>query len=463
MHAAVAAPSAPVRHPPGHWPPGPRSGATGWGLLHRMSRDLLGTLREWQQRHGDVVHVRIWPEHEVVVADPALVRELLVSNHDALVRWERGMRVFSQVHGRSVLVSEGKAWRDKRHALQPAFSPRSTDRFVPTIAEAAGQAMRAWPRGEQARFSIERALTTLAMDVIARMLFSRPIGDDATVAAQAVHTIGMAADSEFYWPASWPDAMPWKRRKREAKAMLRTLIDDHLRARCAVPPPERPDDLLTRLLQLHHDDPVTWPLQAVRDECMTAFLAGHETVAATLTWWSWCLAANPDAQRVAADEVRQQLQGRTPTAQDLAAMPVLTRTLQETMRLYPAAPVLFSRRATRPVVLGPWQFPAGTMFMVPVQLMHHDPRWFAQPSAFCPDRFAPGAPEVPRGAYMPLGAGPRVCLGQHLAMTEMTVVAAMLLQRHVLSMCEGQDAPRPVLNVTLRPASALHLRLSPAR
>lgn len=460
MHAPTPS-TPPVLHPPGHWPPGPPSGITGWGLLNRMSRDLLGTLGGWQQRYGDVVHLRIWPEHEVVLTDPALVRELLVANHGALIRWERGMRVFSQVHGHSVLVSEGAAWRDKRHALQPAFSPKSVQSFVPTIAETAEHALRAWPRGE-ADWPIESALTSLAMDVIVRMLFSRPMGDDAALAARAVHTIGTAADSEFYWPASWPDAMPWKRAKRRAKATLKTLIDQHLQARLEVAPQARPDDLLTRLLQLHSDDPAAWPLQAVHDECMTAFLAGHETVAATLTWWSWCLAANPEAQREAAEEVHQKLQGRAPTAQDLPGLQILNRTLQETMRLFPAAPVLFSRRATQPVTLGGWQFPARTMFMVPVQLMHQDPRWFAQPMAFRPERFAPGAPEVPRGAYMPLGAGPRVCLGQHLAMTEMTVVAAMLLQRHVLSVPQGQKAPRAVLNVTLRPDKALHLRVAPA-
>ncbi|MBN8752633.1 MULTISPECIES: cytochrome P450 [Variovorax] len=459
MHAtAPAAP--PALHPLGHWPPGPPSGVTGWGLLNSMSRDLLGTLGDWQQRYGDMVHLRIWPEHQVVVTDPALVRELLVANHGSLIRWERGMSVFSQVHGHSVLVSEGAAWRDKRHALQPAFSPKSVQSFVPTIAETAEQALRSWPRSDT-DWPIEHALTSLAMDVIVRMLFSRPMGDDAALAAQAVHTVGAAADSEFYWPASWPDAMPWKRAKRRAKATLRTLIDRHLQARLKVAPEARPDDLLTRLLQLHSDDPAAWPLQAVHDECMTAFLAGHETVAATLTWWSWCLASNPEAQREAADEVRQLLQGRAPTSQDLPELRMLNRTLQEAMRLYPAAPVLFSRRATRPVTLGAWQFPARTMFMVPVQLLHRDARWFEEPMAFRPERFAPGAPEVPRGAYMPLGAGPRVCLGQHLAMTEMTVVAALLLQRHVLSVPEGQQAPRPVLNVTLRPDKALHLRVAP--
>eukprot|EP01035_Chromulina_nebulosa_P051168 gene51168-69644_t len=148
-----------------------------------MSRDLLGTLGDWQQRYGDMVHLRIWPEHQVVVTDPALVRELLVANHGSLIRWERGMSVFSQVHGHSVLVSEGAAWRDKRHALQPAFSPKSVQSFVPTIAETAEQALRSWPRSDT-DWPIEHALTSLAMDVIVRMLFSRPMGDDAALAAQ---------------------------------------------------------------------------------------------------------------------------------------------------------------------------------------------------------------------------------------------------------------------------------------
>jgi cytochrome P450 len=277
-----------------------------------------------------------------------------------------------------------------------------------------------------------------------------------------VHTVSVAANSEFYWPASWPEAIPRKRAKRRALATLTELVDRHLRERQAMAADARPDDLLTRLLQLHRTDPAAWPLQAVRDECMTAFLAGHETVAATLTWWAWCLAAHPQAQRQAAEEVRQSLQGRAPTADDLPALRALTQTLQEAMRLYPAAPVLISRRCTRPITLGPWQLPARTMFMVPVQLMHLDPRWFEQPLAFRPERFAPGAPAAPRGAYKPFGAGPRVCHGQHLATTEMVAIAVLLLQRFALSVPQGQAAPRPLLNVTLRPESPLHLRLSPA-
>lgn len=458
FHAKASSPS-PAVHPPGVWPPGPSTRLTGWSLLAQMSRDLLGALAIWQRQFGDMLHLRFWPEHEIVVADPQLARELLVTHHDALMRWERGIRVFAQLHGRSVLIAEGEVWRGKRHALQPSFSPKAVQAFVSTIATATGQSLARWPRHD-ARWAMESAMTSLTMDVITRMMFSSEIGEEARTAEHGVRVVGAAANAEFYWPASWPDWAPWKREKRRALAALHGLIDHHLLARLALPPDAWPDDLLTRLLQLHRDDPAAWPLHAVRDECMTAFLAGHETTAATLIWWAWCMASNPITQTLAREEVQRTLQGRAPTPDALASLPYLTQTIKETLRLYPAAPVLFSRRSTCPITLGAWQLPAHTMFMIPVQLMHHDPRWFPEPQAFRPERFAVDAPEVPRGAYLPFGTGPRVCLGQHLAMSEMTVIAAMLLQRFTLSVPDGMRTPRPAMNVTLRPAQPLHLAIA---
>ncbi|AKM04569.1 cytochrome P450 [Burkholderia pyrrocinia] len=459
FHAGAAAP-APVLHPPGVWPPGPRAGLTGWGLLRKMSRDLIGTLSGWQREYGDLVHLRVWPEHAVVVTDPALVRELLVTHHDAFGRWERAIRIFAQVHGHSVLVAEGDAWRDKRHALQPNFMPKPVQAFVPAIAATAGHALAQWPARDP-DWPIESALTSLAMDVIMRTMFSDTIGDDARAAEDAVRAVSAAADAAFYQPASTPDWMPWKRGKVRATAVLNGLIDRQLRARVDMPERTWPDDLLSRLLRLHRADGRKWPLQAVHDECMTAFLAGHETTAGALTWWAWCMATNPAVQAAARDEVSRVLGGRAPSAETRSSLRYLTQTLDETLRLYPSAPILISRRASRPVALGAWQFPARTLFMLPLQLMQRDPRWFPEPDAFRPERFADDAPALPRGAYMPFGTGPRVCLGQHLAMTEMTVVAAMILQRHVLSVPPGMAAPRAVLNVTLRPERALHLAIEP--
>jgi len=450
----------PLCHPPGVWPPGPPTGVTGWGLLRRMSNDMLGTLASWQQSFGDVVHLRIWPEHQIVVADPQLARDLLVTHHEALIRWERGMRVFSRLQGHSVFIAEGDIWRGKRHALLPNFSRKAVEAFVPSMVAAVEQAFTRWPQKDP-RWPVESALTSVAMDLILRMMFSTALGDDARIAERAVHTVIVAANAEFYWPASAPDWAPWKRTKRAALAMLRDMVGRHLQARMRQPRDSWPGDLLSSLLQMHFDDPQAWPLQAVHDECMTTFLAGHETLAATLTWWVWCMAGHATVQAAACGEVRSVLAGRAPTVDHLRSLPYLTQTLQETLRLYPSAPVLNSRRSLKPITLGAWQFPARTMFMVPVQAMHHDSRWFPDPLAFRPERFAPGAPEVPRGAYLPFGAGPRVCLGQHLAMTELTVIAAMLLQRFQLSVPDGMSAPQPVLHVSLRPSRPLFLQLAP--
>ncbi|CAC9684851.1 cytochrome P450 [Delftia tsuruhatensis] len=429
-----------------------------------MARDLLGTLAQWRDAHGDAIHLRIWPEHQVVLTHPDLVRELLVGQHDALTRWEHGISVFAQLHGHSVLVSEGHPWRAKRQALLPAFSPRTVQSQIPALTATAEASLQGWP-GQSHDFPMEQALTTLTMDVIMRLVFSGAMGEDARAAGQAIREVSHATNREFYWPLRWPDFMPWKRGKRQALAWLRGFIDQQLRARLAQKPANWPEDLLSRLLRLHQDDTRTWTLQAVRDECMTAFLAGHETVASSLTWWSWCMASHPEAQETVAEEVRERLQGRPPTAQDLPALRQLDFSLREAMRLYPAAPVLISRRCTRPVQLGPWRLPAGTMFMIAPGLMQRDARWFPEPHAFRPARFdeahPDGAPTAPRGSWMPFGTGPRICLGQHLAQAEMAVVAAMLLQRWHLHATQGASAPRPVLQVTLRPQEPLRLRLEP--
>jgi cytochrome P450 len=446
-------------HPAGTWPPGPAAGLTGWRLLRGMANDLLGTVAEWRRSYGDIVHVRIWPERQIVVSEPQLVRDLLVNHHERLIRWERGVQVFSQLHGHSVLTTEGELWKSKRQALNANFSPKAVQSFVPAIASAANNAFSKW-HGDDEAFPVESALTSLAMDVIVRMMFSSDIDEDARIAERAVHDTARAANAEMYWPASWPDWMPWKASKRRGINVLNRMIDRHLQARLRLPSGDWPEDMLTRLLKLHRGDPAAWPLKAVRDECMTTFLAGHETAAATLTWWTWCMAENADTQAAARQEVQDILQGRAPTATDLPKLGSLTQTLQETLRLYPSVPVLMSRRAIGPISLGQWQLPERTMFMLPVQLMHHDPRWFPDPLAFCPQRFSDGAPDIPRGAFMPFGAGPRVCLGQHLAMTEMIVIAAMFLQRFAVTVPVGMSAPEPVFNITLRPSRPLRLTLS---
>ncbi|MCE1184201.1 MAG: cytochrome P450, partial [Rhodocyclales bacterium] len=114
-------------------------------MLRAMARDLTGTLARWQAEYGDVVHLRIWPEHEVMITRPQLIREVLIQHHDSLIRWERGIEVFAQAHGASAFTSEGDTWARKRQALQPSFSGRAVADLVPAIVAATDRALAHGP------------------------------------------------------------------------------------------------------------------------------------------------------------------------------------------------------------------------------------------------------------------------------------------------------------------------------
>jgi len=453
--------------------PGPRPRWAGLPEILSMRRDYLGHMKRLQQRYGDVVHQRLLGLDDYNFFHPAQVRELLIASHDGMIRWERATQVFADAHGQSVLVAEGPAWQRQRKLLQPGFSPQRVQGFVPLMVAASRQALdRAAPAaGDPADIDFEQLMTLLTMDVILRTLFS---ADGATPsaaseeAAWAVHELGRVAMGEMYVPVSAPLWAPWKRGKRLALRSLDALIRGHIARRRAVRAAVRgadapPEDLLALLMSLRDEDGRELGDTALRDECMTAFLAGHETSAAALTWLGWCLAAHPDAQRQAIEEVDGVLSGRVPEAADLTRLPWLSLCIKESLRLHPPAPALFSRQAATELRIGGLTLRPGAMLRITPGVMQRDPRWFEEPDAFRPERFDPGCghPEIPRGAWMPFGAGPRVCLGSHFALTEITLVAAMLLQRFRLAPVPGAAPPEPVLNITLRPKQPLQLRLLP--
>lgn len=441
-------------------PPGPPCRWLGLPELGALRRDYLGFLSGLQRRHGDIVHLRLMHYRDYNYFHPEQVRELLVAAHEGLIRWERGTEVFASAHGQSVLVAEGQAWKRQRQMLQPGFAPKRVEAFAPLMVAATEQALAGWQSGPE--FGFESAMTQLTMEVILRSLFSRSDTAEGRRAADAVHAISLIGMQEMFWPASAPLWAPWKAGKRRALQTLDGLIRGELARRRAMPDFQG-EDLLQMLLQLR--DPQGRPLgeQALRDECMTIFLAGHETSAAALTWWGWCMAAYPEAQRRAADELQEVLGGRAPSAADLPRLPWLQACIKEVLRLYPPAPALLSRISTVPLQIGGYTLPAGSMIRLTPGIIQRDPRWFEEPEAFRPERFDPasGHAEIPRGAWLPFGAGPRVCLGSHFALTEIGLIAALLLQRYELAPAPGRPAPIPALRITLRPTQPLRLALRP--
>lgn len=446
-------------------PPGPQRRWWGLPLLRAMKADYLGFTGGLHREHGDITFMHIGAEHAYDLFTPELVREALVDNADALVRWQRGIEIFEQVFGQSVLVTEGATWQRQRRMLQPAFSPKRVAGYAALMRDAAVDALdQAVPTGQtQGLVAMDALWTKVAMDVIMRTLFTSRASRDARDAAEATQVLSEAAMREMFWPMTLPDwlPLPGKAKKRGALKALRGLVGRHIAARRAETAGTPHNDLLAHLLALR-DEGTNAALsdQEVFDQCMVSFQAGHETSATALLWWSRLMAEHPEAAQRARDEVDTALGAREPGAEDLPSLPWLTATLKEAMRLYPPVAAVMTRRTTREITLGGWTIPRGAMLRIAPWVLQRDARSFPEPDRFLPERFMPDAPPPPRGAWMPFGSGPRVCIGQHFAMLEMTLVAALLLQRYTLALPSGAGPAEPVMNVTLRPRGGVQLLLT---
>lgn len=447
-------------------PPGPGFKWLGFANLIALKRDYLGFVSSLQKVYGDITYMRILNEQAFDLLCPDLVREALIDNAEHLIRWERGIEVFEQIFGKSVLVTEGEVWKRQRRMLMPAFTPKRVAGYANLMRGAATAALNAAvPHGEgDALVSMDALFSGLTMDVILRTLFGHVVTErEANLASAATTTLGEVAMREMFRPLTLPDwlPLPGKAAKRQALRTLRTLVSKHI-SQHRENATSQGDDLLSRLLSLRDEDTGSVLSETeVFDQCIVSFQAGHETSATALLWWSRLLAENPDVEQRIREELDQVLGGRDPQPEDLPFLVFLGASLKEAMRLYPPIAAVMTRRTTREIKLGGWHVPRGSLLRITPWVLHRDPRWYQEPDTFKPERFLTDAPQHPRGAWMPFGTGPRVCIGQHFATLEMTLIGAMLLQRYRLAL--PPDAPKycePVLNVTLRPRGGVKLQLT---
>jgi cytochrome P450 len=212
--------------------------------------------------------------------------------------------------------------------------------------------------------------------------------------------------------------------------MIYGMVD----ARRAIDPAAAPHDVLQMLLGAtdHEDggDGAGLTATEVRDHLVTLFLAGHETTSHALTWALYLLSQHRDAWEHLTGELDAVLGDRMPGYEDLDALPYTEAVMSEAMRLYPPA-YMVARRAIADTEIGGYPVPAGAEVVAWIYMTHRDPRWYPQPLAFRPERFAPEArAALPKMAYLPFGGGPRACIGAGFAMVEARLILATLACRY---------------------------------
>ena len=416
--------------------------------LVRYARRPLDFLSGLAERHGDVVEVpMIGARPWFMINHPADIEELLIKRHADVGRDEY-VQVLRRALGQGLLTSDGELWRRQRKLASAAFTPRRIRTYADAMVRVAEVAIAPWREGQVV--NLHEELSRITMEVVAEVLFGASVGArDVAAVRRSMEVINRffanSPEAILRVPAWFPT--PLNRAMNRAVARIDELVFQILEGRRAGPPR---DDLLGSLLDARDDDGRGMSDRQLRDETITLFLAGHETTALALAAVFYLLAKHPAEEARLHAELDAVLGGRLPTEADVAALPRTGQVLKEAMRLFPPAWVS-GREVTRSFALAGRTLPVGAQILFSQWVVHRDPRWYPDPEAFVPDRWAGEAPKArPRFAYFPFGGGPRVCIGNHFATMEATLLIATIASRFHLELLPNERlelAP----SVTLRP------------
>ena len=416
------------------------------GSMRAFQRDRLDLYKRVAGECGDVGRVHFGPISMLVFNTPELAQAVLVEHAADFDKGPVIHRAFTPVIGNGLINNEGESWRHQRKLLAPAFTHRHIAAYADTMVAYAERAQAAWTEGAELR--VDREMTRLTMSIVGKTLFDADVFDETDALGAAITTaiqyLEYSISHFFPIPVGWPTAR--SRRTRAAIAQiaqrLQAMIDER-RASGA----DR-GDFLSLLLAARDDSGEGMNDTQVRNEAMTLFLAGHETTASTLAWAWYFLAQNPETYAKLQHEVDTALGGRPPAVADLPNLPYALQVFKEALRLYPPADSI-GRTALHDVDVAGYPVRKNGMVSIPVYTIHRRPEFYPDPERFDPDRWTPEREKaLPRYAYMPFGAGPRVCIGNHFALMEGQLVLAALAQRVTFALVPGQEVvPQAVFAV----------------
>jgi len=427
--------------------------------IPQIQRDPLRFLMTNAAAHGDFIHypLRLWEVFQIT--HPAIIKHILQDNNRNYTKNTIQYNTLAQVTGRGLLTSDGPLWLRQRRLVQPAFHRKRIHAFGDDISTAAASMLDRWDaRPNGTTIDVDAEMMQVALEIVGKTLFNLDLRHEAPEMTEGVLEmlayVVYRAKAMVAPPISWPTGR--NRRYRAAMTKLEGVIYGAIAARRAGGIDH--GDILSMLLAARDEDTGEGMSdRQIRDEMATLIIAGHETVASALTWAWHLLAQHPAAWAELEAEVDAALGGRTPTADDLPALPYARMVFEETLRLYPPA-WLITRRALAADRIGDATIPANAILIMSPYVTHRHPEFWPEPDAFQPRRFTPEAiAERPRFAYIPFGGGPRLCIGDSFALMEGPLILAAVAQRYRL---EG-DANRPPQMdalVTLRPRGGLYMK-----
>jgi cytochrome P450 len=399
------------------------------GQTLRFARDPLELIEAVVADHGPVSRMRVLGVGEFYnLAGPDAFERVLVTDRDAFAK-SPGFRV---AFGENVLSSEGKQWERQREALDEFFYPARIREYADRMVELTERRLDRWPT--DGRMSLHEEMSGAALDNFFGTVFGRPLDPDGDERLRrAANDINLWFKSSSFALPRW---MPTPARRRFRRAVetvegeARRLLDERERE-LERGDAEGGDDLLSTLVALREEEGASLSDSEIVDQVVGLVFAGHDTTALAMTYALHQVGTHPEVRERFRAELADVLGGDSPTLSDVGELTVTSQILNETLRLFPPIHTI-PRVTTRPVEMDGYRLEPDTRTHLSVWALQRDDRYWADPREWRPERWEDTSPQDAGYAYVPFGAGPRVCLGRRFALLEAKLVLALVGQRFEL-------------------------------
>lgn len=425
--------------------------ASRWGsLLHagKFLKDPFPILDEAVMKLGSTYGFYMGGiQKAVLTIDPPAIRHLLQKHHRRYEKSAIVTDILAKYTGQGLLTSTGDHWLKQRRLIQPGFHRKIIESLQTLIQTEIDLCMDRWTinANEKQIMNAYVEMNQLTFRIIARALFSTSIEEHGLAElSELISTIQEFVIKEvrqpykrFYFKLS--GAMSHHEKlSHVARNKIRDIIRERKRTG------DRPDDLLTMMMEARFED-TGLPMEEDQlvDECLIIFVAGHETSANALSWMIYLLGLYPD----------EKSNINFSTGENRSAL--LKNIIHESMRLFPPAWVVDRISLEDDEVTG-YLFPKGTMWIIYLRGMHRHPDYWIDPDRFYPQRW--NDPALNKDAYMPFGAGPRMCIGEHFAIMEMEMILDSIISRWNFQLLSKEVTQQPL--VTLRPGTPILISIS---
>ncbi|QKZ12426.1 cytochrome P450 [Spirosoma sp. KUDC1026] len=396
-------------------------------------RDPLAFMRRLLHQYSDerIVQINVGGRVTHLMLKPEETKQVLQENNRNYGRG-KSFAILRAFLGEGLLTSEGDFWRRQRRLAQPAFHRQKLALLANTmIDEAVTWVDRLAKLDRTKPVNISAATTDATLRIVTKTLFGAGLGPELDQISTALNNLNFIANRRVLNPfklPKWipsPDNQAFDKAYQTVDSLIYGIVDERRQTGA------NHDDLLDMYLRATDEETGEgMSNKQLRDEMVTLFVAGYETTATSLAWTLHLLSLHPDILTKAKVEIKQVLDGRDrPSPDDLRSLPYLSQIINESLRLYPPAWIM-SRLSFGPDQLGDHRLNSDQGVLLCPYVLHHDPASWPNPEQFNPDRFAGDwSKDKHPYAFLPFGAGPRLCIGNQFALMEMHAILATLLSR----------------------------------